>query len=102
VLSFPWPLRLLFARQPSTLSRSLAVIIRAIETDPIHRVKVPNQLGCRRGLRTLLNLVIQREVRRLERECLLIPGPEQPWFDLDFHEPMDTVPADTSLDLLFN
>ena len=35
VLSFPWPLRLLFARQTNTLSRCLAVIIRAIETDLI-------------------------------------------------------------------
>jgi len=138
VLSFPWPLRLLFARQPSTLSRCLAVIIRAIETDLIHRagqarasgvqtgvvtlvqrlggalnlnvhlhmialdgvynvgkfgkakfhrVKVPNQTA----LRILLNRVIQRVVRRLEREGLLIPEPEQPWLYLDFHEPMDTV-----------
>ena len=37
VLSFPWPLRLLFARRPNTLSRCLAVIIRAIETDLIRR-----------------------------------------------------------------
>jgi hypothetical protein len=131
---------LLFARQPSTLSRCLAVIIRAIETDLIHRagltraggaqtgvvtlvqrfgsalnlnihlhmialdgvytvgksgkakfhrVKAPNQTE----LQTLLNRVIKRVVRRLEREGLLIPDPEQPWLDLDFHEPMDTVSA---------
>ena len=30
VLSFPWPLRLLFSRQPDTLSPCLAAIIRAI------------------------------------------------------------------------
>ncbi|HJP50535.1 MAG TPA: transposase [Pseudomonadales bacterium] len=140
VLSFPWPLRLLFARQPNTLSRCLAIIIRAIETDLInragltrasgaqtgivtlvqrfgsalnlnihlhmialdgvytvgksgkakfHSVKAPNQTE----LRTLLNRVIQRVVRRLEKEGLLIPDPEQPWLDLDFHEPMDTVSA---------
>ena len=125
VLSFPWPLRLLFARQPDTLSRCLAVIIRAIETDLIrragltrvggarsgvvtlvqrfgsalnlnihlhmlaldgvytvgksgkakfHRVKAPNQSE----LRTLLNRVIQRVVRRRKKEGLLIPDPEQP------------------------
>ena len=113
VLSFPWPLRLLLARQPSTLGPCLAIIIRAIETDLIHRagltrasgpqtgvvtlvqrfgsalnltihlhmialdgiytvgksgkakfhrVKAPNQTE----LRTLLNSVIQRVVRRLE------------------------------------
>ncbi len=54
-----------------------------------HRVKAPNQTE----LRTLLNRVIQRVVRRLEKEGLLIPDPEQPWLDLDFHEPMDTVSA---------
>jgi hypothetical protein len=32
-------------------------------------------------------------VRRLERDGLLIPDPEQPWLDLDFHEPMDAVSA---------
>lgn len=140
VLSFPWSLRLLFARQPNTLSQCLAVIIRAIETDLIlragltracgaqtgvvtlvqrfgsalnlnihlhmialdgvytigksgkvkfHRVKAPNQTE----LRTLLNRVIQRVVRKLEKEGLLIPDPEQPWLDLNFHEPMDTVSA---------
>ena len=140
VLSFPWPLRLLFARQPDTLSRCLAVIIRAIETDLIHRAGLTRANGARSGvvtlvqrfgsalnlnihlhmlaldgvytigksgkvkfhrvkapnqteLRALLNRVIQRVVRRLENEGLLIPDPEQPWLDLDFHEPIDTVSA---------
>jgi hypothetical protein len=140
VLSFPWPLRLLFARRPDTLSRCLAVIIRAIETDLIHRAGLTRASGARSGivtlvqrfgsalnlnihlhmlaldgvytvgksgkakfhrvnapnqteLRTLLNRVIQRVIRRLEKEGLLIPDPEQPWLDLDFHEPIDTVSA---------
>jgi hypothetical protein len=67
VLSFPWPLRLLFARQPSTLSRSVAVIIRAIETDIIHRAVLT--------------------------DGLLIPDPEKPWLELDFHEPIDSLSA---------
>jgi len=54
-----------------------------------HRVLAPTQTA----LRTLLNQVIKRVVRRLEREGLLIPDPEQPWLDLDFHEPMDSVSA---------
>ena len=54
-----------------------------------HRVKAPNQTE----LRTLLNRVIQRVVRTLERDGLLIPEPEQPWLDLDFHEPMDSLSA---------
>jgi hypothetical protein len=140
VLSFPWPLRLLFARQPNTLSRCLAVIIRAIETDLIHRAGLTRASGARSGivtlvqrfgsalnlnihlhmaaldgvytvsksgkakfhrvkapnqteLQTLLNRVIQRVVRRLEKEGLLIPDPEQPWLDLDFHEPLDSLSA---------
>ncbi|MEJ6515217.1 MAG: transposase [Pseudomonadales bacterium] len=140
VLSFPWPLRLLFARQPNTLSRCLAVIIRAIETDLIHRAGLTRDSGARSGivtlvqrfgsalnlnihlhmlaldgvytvgksgkakfhrvnapnqteLRALFNRVIQRVVRRLEKEGLLIPDPAQPWLDLDFHEPLDSLSA---------
>lgn len=37
--------------------------------------------------------MIQRVIRRLERDGLLIPDPEQPWLDLDFHEPTDSVGA---------
>ena len=36
VLSFPQALRLLFASRPDTLSRCLAVIVRAIQTDLTH------------------------------------------------------------------
>ena len=140
VRSFPWPLRLLFARQPDTLSRCLAVIIRAIETDVIHRDGLTRASSARSGvvtlvqrfgsalnlhihlhmlaldgvytvgnsgkakfhrvnapnqteLRTLLNHVIQRVVRRLEKEGLLIPDPEQPWLDLGFHELLDSLSA---------
>ena len=54
-----------------------------------HRVRAPNQSE----LRTLLNRVIQRVVRRLEKEGLLIPDPEQPWLDLGIDEPIDAVIA---------
>jgi hypothetical protein len=54
-----------------------------------HRVKAPNQSK----LRTLLNRVIQAVVRRLEKEGLLIPDPEQPWLDLGIDEPIDAVIA---------
>jgi hypothetical protein len=53
VLSFPWPLRLLFARQPDTPSRCLAIIIRAIETDIIHRVGLTRASGAQTGIVTL-------------------------------------------------
>ena len=54
VFSFPWPLRLLFARQPSTLGRCLAVIIRAIETDLIHRAGPTRASGAQTGVVTLV------------------------------------------------
>jgi hypothetical protein len=54
-----------------------------------YRVNAPNQTE----LRNLLNRVIQRVVRSLEREGLLIPDPEQSWLDLDSREPMDNVSA---------
>ncbi|MFP6806157.1 MAG: transposase zinc-binding domain-containing protein [Pseudomonadales bacterium] len=37
VLTFPWPLRLLFARQPNVLSQCLAVINPALEMQLIQR-----------------------------------------------------------------
>ena len=54
VLSFPWPLRLLFARQPNSLSQCLAVIIRAIETDLIHRAGLTRASGAQTGVVTLV------------------------------------------------
>ena len=54
VLSFPWPLRLLFARQPNTLSRCLAIIIRAIETDLINRAGLTRASGAQTGIVTLV------------------------------------------------
>ena len=73
VLSFPWPLRLLFARQPDTLSRCLAVIIRAIETDLIRRAGLTRAGGARSGVVTLvqrfgsaLNLNIHLHVLALD------------------------------------
>ena len=54
VLTFPWPLRLLFASQPDTLSRVLAVVIRAIETDLIHRTGLTRRAHARTGVVTLI------------------------------------------------
>ena len=54
IISFPWPLHLLFARQPDTLSRCLAVIILAIETDPVRRAELTSASGARTGIVTLV------------------------------------------------
>lgn len=49
VLSFPWPLRFLYASRPDVLSRTLGVITRAIETDLIDRAGLTRQSGARSG-----------------------------------------------------
>ena len=53
VLSFPWPLRFLYASRPSVLTRTLAIITRAIETDLIHRAGLTRKSGARIGIITL-------------------------------------------------
>ena len=54
VLSFPWPLRLLFASRPDALSRCLAVVTRAIETDLIQRATLTRASRARTGVVTLI------------------------------------------------
>ena len=54
VLSFPWPLRFLYASRPDVLSKTLGVITRAIETDLIHRAGLTRQSGARSGIITLV------------------------------------------------
>jgi len=54
VLSFPWPLRLLFNSRPALLSRVLAVVVRAIETDLIHRAGLTRKARARGGVITLI------------------------------------------------
>ncbi len=136
VLSFPWPLRFLYATRPEVLTRTLGVITRAIETDLIHRAGLTRQSGARSGIVTLiqrfgsaLNLnvhlhmialdgaftfdedatrfheakapssddmqrlldrIIHRTVRQLERDGVLIQDTEQAYFDFseaDVSEP---------------
>ena len=54
VLSFPWPLRLLFKSRPALLRRVLAVVVRAIETDLIHRAGLTRKAYARGGVITLI------------------------------------------------
>ena len=54
VLSCPWPLRFLYASRPRVLTRTLAVITRAIETDLIHRAGLTRKSGARSGIVTLI------------------------------------------------
>ena len=52
VLSFPWPLRLLFANRPDALSGCLAIIVRAIQTHLTHRAGLAAGRGARTGIVT--------------------------------------------------
>lgn len=54
VLSFPYPLRFLFAARPEALSRCLAVVLRAIETDLIQRADLTRASGARTGAVTVV------------------------------------------------
>ena len=54
VLSFPQALRMLFASNPDALSRCLAVIVRAIQSDLTHRVGLAASCGARTGVVTLI------------------------------------------------
>jgi hypothetical protein len=54
VLSFPWPLRLLFASRPDALGRCLAVKVRAIQTDLARRAALTAGSGARTGVVTLV------------------------------------------------
>ncbi len=54
MLSFPWPLRFLYASRPEVLSRTLGVPTRAIETDLIHRAGFTRKSRARSGIITLL------------------------------------------------
>jgi hypothetical protein len=139
VLSFPWPLRLLFANQPDALSRCLAVIIRAIQTDLTQRAGLKVASGARTGaitliqrfgsalnlnvhihmlvldgvytldehgikfhrvnaprpeaLEKLLNRLIQRIIRRLTKDGLLVPDPGGPWLDFELDDQFDAMKA---------
>ena len=54
VLSFPWPLRLLFANRPAALTRALAIVTRAIESALIRQAGLSRKSGARGGIVTLI------------------------------------------------
>jgi hypothetical protein len=45
VLSFPWPLRLLFAARPDVLTRVLNVVTRALSTAVLKRAGLSRSAG---------------------------------------------------------
>ena len=54
VLSFPWPLRMLFAAQPQWLSRVLGVVIRAVSTALLKGAGLRHCDGARTGMVTYI------------------------------------------------
>ena len=54
VLSFSWPLRMLFAAQPQWLSRVLGVVIRAVSTALLKGAGLRHCDGARTGMVTYI------------------------------------------------
>lgn len=54
VLSFPWPLRLLYSANPTALTRSLQIVLRAIETHLIKKAGLTRTQGARSGAITFI------------------------------------------------
>jgi ribosomal protein S27E len=54
VLTFPWPLRLLYSSRPHHLSRTLAIVLRAVETHLIRRAGLTRTQGARSGAVTFI------------------------------------------------
>ena len=54
VLTFPYPLRFLFAAQPQVLSQVLGVVYRAISTDLLKRTGFTVASGAKTGAATLI------------------------------------------------
>ncbi|MDP6472606.1 MAG: transposase zinc-binding domain-containing protein, partial [Pseudomonadales bacterium] len=54
VLSFPWPLRLLYSTRPETLSRTLGIVNRAIESYLIRKTGLTRKQGARSGAVTFI------------------------------------------------
>lgn len=54
VLSFPWPLRMLYSANPSALTRTLQIVLRAIETHMIRKAGLTRAQGARSGAITFI------------------------------------------------
>ena len=54
VLSFPWPLRLLFAAHPEVLTRVLNVVARAVSSAVLKRAGLSRSAGAETGIVTFI------------------------------------------------
>ena len=81
VLSFPWPLRLLFAARPELLTRVLNVITRALSTAVLKRAGLRRSSGAQSGIVTFiqrfgsalnLNLLCEASHKRFHVQCCVM------------------------------
>ena len=100
VLSFPYPLRFLFATRPAVLTQVLGIVYRAVSTFLVrraglrvgagvytfddeaprfHRVAAPTQAELQR----LLHAIATRVTRALEKQGLLLRDEETPSLDIE-------------------
>ncbi len=54
VLSFPWPLRLLFAARPQVLTQVLNVVTRALSSAVVKRAGLTRRAGGQTGIVTFI------------------------------------------------
>ena len=54
VLSFPWPLRLLYSTHPQAMTRTLKIVLRAIETHLVRKAGLTRAAGARSGAITFI------------------------------------------------
>lgn len=73
VISFPFPLRYLFAAHPQAMGKVLGIVYRDNRPPQFQRVRAPDKSE----LETLVQLISQRVGRCLERQGLLEQDAEQ-------------------------
>ena len=103
-MSFPWPIRFLLSACPETVTRVLAIVVRAIESALIRRAGPPRKDGATSRFREvsapssaemqgLLDAIVSHVPRCLEHDGPLIRDPEQLWLDLESCDAPNTLGA---------
>ena len=78
VLSFPWPLRMLFAARPEALTRCLDVVVRCIETHLLQHAGLRRTNGARTGVVTLVQRHGSAGNLNVHLHMLVLDGAYQP------------------------
>ena len=87
MLSFPYPLRFLFATRPAVLTQVLGIVYRAVSTFLVRRAGLRSGAGARTSAVTLvqrlLHAIATRVTRALEGQGLLTRDDETPALDIE-------------------